>query len=96
MIKLERYYNEDDWNNFIEELDKKHKKSNIESILTDLFKGDEEVAMVIYKTLGLQSLDWIHQRNYSLLNIKPIECLGDENLKKRLKVKLMRMNNIKN
>lgn len=93
MIKLEKYYNEDEWDDFIQELNKQHKKSNMESILSDLLRGNQELAMAIYETLGLQSLDWMHQRNYSLFNIKPIECLGNDNLEKRLKVQLMQMKN---
>lgn len=92
MTKLERYYDDESWFEFIEQLNKQHKKSNMESILSDLLRGNQELAMAIYETLGLQSLDWMHQRNYSLFNIKPIECLGNDNLEKRLKVQLMRMN----
>jgi len=92
MTKLEMYYDDESWFEFIEQLNKQHKKSNMESILSDLLKGNHELAMAIYETLGLQSLDWMHQRNYSLFNIKPIECLGNDNLEKRLKVQLMRMN----
>lgn len=92
MTKLERFYNDDAWCEFIEQLNTHHKKSCIESILSDLLRGNQELAMVIYVTLGSESLDWMHKRSYSLFNIKPIECLGNDNLEKRLKVQLMRMN----
>jgi hypothetical protein len=92
MIELEKYYKEENWNDFVKVFEKDQEKSNEELTLIDLINGNDQLARVIFESLGYESLNWVNQRIPALDNMKPIECITNSNLEKRLKVCLMRMN----
>lgn len=87
----EDYRNDDYWYDFVKYykdnyLDEKSKK------ISSKINNNLDMAVVIYGKRGLEEgLWWIEQEVPALENKRPIDCLEDPDLIKRLRVCLMRM-----
>jgi len=89
----EQYYpGDDEWEEFVNIFAKKYKDENAYQ-LAQLLDNKLDVAIVIYGQIGgLQgSIDWISRKVPVLENLRPIDCLENDVLIKRLKTALMRM-----
>lgn len=89
-INLEKYYLGDDaWKNFYtlyENLpDTLHHNK-----LNELF-NDITLVKVIEGKMGKTAMDWIARKIPALDNLRPIDCIDNTALLKRLKTMLMRM-----
>lgn len=90
MIHLEQYYpGEEDWIQF-SDLYKNIPHAEISKELESIFK-DRAVAIVIAGILGNSSLEWINKQIPALDNLRPLDCVDDPKLQKRLRTMLMRM-----
>ncbi|MFD2921479.1 hypothetical protein ACFS6H_17255 [Terrimonas rubra] len=90
MIYLEQYYpGEEDWILF-SDLYRNIPDSAIANKLESIFK-DRSVAIVIAGILGNSSLEWINKKIPALDNLRPVDCVDDPKLQKRLRTMLMRM-----
>ena len=89
MIELEQYFNEEYWGDFSLLFSAPIESEGYEFLRQQL--DDEELAKVVWATIGVTSVEWIYREVPALDNIKPIDCLCNEALIKRLKVCLLRM-----
>ena len=90
MNRLEQYYTGDEeWKRF-SDLYRNTTGSIIVSELENILK-DRSVANVIAGILGNSSIDWIYKKVPALDNLRPVDCMYDPALKKRLRTMLMRM-----
>lgn len=91
-IKLEQYYSGDEsWENFSNAFNEVWTESNFQKQLLSLLDNQTDLAKVIYYHNIESSIEWLYSKIPALDNLKPIECLKDTELTKRLKVCLMRM-----
>lgn len=90
MEKIEEYYKEKRWTDYIKIFGDNWTNSQSQIQLLDLCKNKIDLAMIIDYHLDKQSLNWMKSNIPVLDNLTPLECLEDENLIKRLKVCLMR------
>lgn len=89
MNRLEQYYTGDEeWIRFSGLYS--NTTGSIVSELENILK-DRSVANVIDGILGNTSLVWIYKKVPALDNLRPVDCMDDQALKKRLKTMLMRM-----
>ncbi len=92
---LEKYFKENDWNDFTGFY--KEKEYHYESLESfEKFKkklnNDSIIALIIWELIGSNfANNWIKTPNDALDKLKPIDCINDTNLVKRLKVLLMRL-----
>lgn len=90
MIYLEQYYpGEEDWILF-SDLYRNIPHAEISKELESIFK-DRSVAIVIAGILGNSSREWINKKIPALDNLRPVDCVNDPKLQKRLRTMLMRM-----
>lgn len=90
MNHLEQYYpGEEDWIIF-SDLYSNIPQSAILSELESKFK-DRSLAIVIAGILGDMSQEWINKKIPALDNLRPVDCVDDPRLQKRLRTMLMRM-----
>ncbi|MEL1241439.1 hypothetical protein [Flavobacterium flavipallidum] len=87
MIELEKYYSEENWKGFSKTFESVNAPKNLMMTLNN----DEELAKVIFGILQNESFDWLNKNIPALDNLKPISCLENGHLSKRLKVCLTRM-----
>ena len=88
--ELENYYCGDDaWENFAE-ICKNIETDNTKKLL-ELLNNDVKLANVIEYRLSENSLSWITRNIPALNNLKPVDCINDDKLLKRLKECLLRM-----
>ncbi|AWM15207.1 hypothetical protein DI487_15965 [Flavobacterium sediminis] len=92
---LEKYYRGDDsWKEFLDVFPKYSDLENdkfFKLLFSDL-EMKKDLSIVIFELIGGEdSIDWIHQNNPALGNLKPIECINDDKLLMRLKTLLMRL-----
>lgn len=92
MPELERYYSGDaDWNDFVKLYSEDYLDDNAR-ILSKKLKGALDLAIVIYGKRGLREGEWWIEQEVPMLNdIKPLDCLDNPDLLKRLRECLMRM-----
>lgn len=89
--ELEQFYKGDDyWKDYVEFYSKIWNTCNHKELLLSILGNDLNLAQVVYGILKDESLNWINNNVPALDNLKPAECINDENLKKRLKVVLTR------
>ncbi len=89
--ELEQFYKgDDDWKDYVEFYSKIWNTCNYKDLLLSELGNDLNLAQVVYGILEDESLVWINCNIPALDNLKPVECIDDENLKKRLKVVLTR------
>jgi len=89
---LERYYTSDkEWEDFaILFSEFKDHEQVVE--LAALLNGNIDVATVIWGKVGrVGAKDWIYKNVNALDKVRPVDCISDKNLMKRLRVALMRM-----
>ena len=88
--EIENYYiNDEAWENFAKickNIETKHTKE-----LLTLLNNDIKLVNVIEYRVLENSLDWITRNIPALNNLRPIDCVNDDNLLKRLKECLLRM-----
>ncbi len=90
MIQLEQYYPGDDkWIAF-SALYRTMPEPAVFTELKSIFP-DEALAYVIGGIFGDVALAWIEREIPALDNLRPMDCLGNTGLEKRLKTMLMRM-----
>jgi len=90
MNHLEQYYpGEEDWIIFTD-LYRNIPGSAMLSELESKLK-DRSIAIVIAGILGNTSLEWINKKIPALDNLRPVDCVDDPGLQKRLRTMLMRM-----
>jgi len=92
MNRLERYYlGEAGWDDFVKLYAEDFLDENAH-ILSAKLNGALDLAIVIYGKRGLREAEWwIEQKVPMLDNIRPLDCLDDIELLKRLRECLMRM-----
>jgi hypothetical protein len=87
---LENYFDgEENWKNFAK-IYKKIETENTNELLT-LLNHNIELANSIEGLIGNNSVNWLYRHVPALNNLRPIDCINDEKLLKRLKECLMRM-----
>ncbi|GHU18520.1 hypothetical protein FACS189475_04140 [Betaproteobacteria bacterium] len=85
---LENYYDDNTWSKFAECF--KNIKTKNTKYLLELFDNNIELVNVIeWRTED--SLYWIKAKVPALNNLRPVDCIKDDDLLKRLKVCLLRM-----
>lgn len=90
MIYLEQYYpGEEEWITF-SDLYRNKPEAAIPNELENIFK-DRSVAIVIAGILENTSLEWINKKIPALDNLRPVDCVDDPGLQKRLRTMLMRI-----
>lgn len=92
MNELESYYLEESWIEFSDLYKGKRQNFNEKIKVLNLLNFDERLTDVIFGIFENNSFKWINNSVPALGNLKAVECLGNPNLEKRLKVCLMRMN----
>lgn len=89
MLNLEKYYHEDHWQGMLKIANKYWENTpeqlELLSIITDI-----EIAKVIWGRLIDNCFNWINKPLADLDYLRPIDCLNDDELKKRLKTVLIR------
>lgn len=90
MHHLEQYYpGDEEWTVFAD-LYRHTPGSAVFNELESIFK-DRSIAAVITGILGNTSLEWINKKMPALDNQRPVDCVDDPQLQKRLRTMLMRM-----
>lgn len=85
------YRGDDDWNDFAKYYLENYLDENTRKVSCKI-NGHLDIAAVIYGKSGLdEGLWWVEQKVSALENKRPMDCLEDPFLVKRLKVCLMRM-----
>jgi len=85
------YLGDEAWNRFVNAYLKRCKGRNV-YLLSKLLDNHEDIAIVICGYFGTESgLKWIKEKIPVLEYLRPIDCLDNENLLKRLKTALMRL-----
>ncbi|MCW1148234.1 hypothetical protein [Flavobacterium lacisediminis] len=87
MIELEKYYSEENWKGFSITFQSVNAPNDLIMSLND----DEELAKVIFGILEKDCNNWLNKNIPALDNLKPLECIEEEHLLKRLKVCLTRI-----
>jgi len=92
MKRLENYYSGDnDWSDFVELYAEDYLDDNARTLSAKL-NGALDLAIVIYGKRGLREGEWwIKQEVPMLDDLRPLDCLNDPELLKRLRECLMRM-----
>ncbi|MDN7881330.1 hypothetical protein [Burkholderia aenigmatica] len=92
MIELEQYYGGDEsWEQFSSLFAKYIDLPEVKELATDL-NGHIDLAYTIYWVAGPESAkEWIDSNVPALDGIRPVDCVNDPELVKRLRVCLMRM-----
>lgn len=88
---LDAYYNDSYWKNYIDLYNRFWNNGEYQQLLLNDLQNNIDVAKVIYGIFEDDSLEWINTEIPALGNLKPKNCLEDENLLKRLKTLLTRM-----
>lgn len=94
MIELEQYWQKssnENWIDFVKLCKEFWNNSPLQLELLELLKDDKEIAIVVNYRFGNDSLNWVKSKIQVLDNLAPIECLDVEELKRRLKLALLRM-----
>ncbi|WP_423393811.1 hypothetical protein [Burkholderia sp. LMG 21824] len=92
MIRLEQYYAGDDgWKEFSDLFVKFKDFQEVQDLAKDL-NGQLDLAYTIYWVAGPKSAKkWINSNVPALDNIRPVDCVDNRELLKRLRECLMRM-----
>ncbi|ATA21759.1 hypothetical protein [Gibbsiella quercinecans] len=92
MHRLERYYSSDaDWNDFVKLYAEDYLDENAR-ILSSKLNGAIDLAIVIYGKRGIKEGEWWIEQEVPMLDkIRPLDCLDDPELLRRLRECLMRM-----
>lgn len=91
MIELEKYYNKKDWDNLVDLCRGNWTNSSLQVELLKTLNGMLDIAIVLWMTHKSASSNWIKSGIPALDNLRPIDCLKNEKLIKRLKVCLLRI-----
>ncbi|MCY1056208.1 antitoxin Xre/MbcA/ParS toxin-binding domain-containing protein [Nannocystis sp. SCPEA4] len=59
--------------------------------LKQLLGGDEELADVVYGSVGDSALQWVIQPIPALSGLSPVQCLASDKTRNRLREMLLRM-----
>lgn len=91
MPALENYYSGDESWDELEELALKEHKDVPEVVeISERLGGNLGLACVIYGTIGSGAIDWLDRKVPVLDNIRPLDCVNDPVLIKRLREALTR------
>jgi hypothetical protein len=92
MEQLEDEYTGDaDWHGFVRLYEEDYLDDNAHT-LAKAMDANLDMAVILYSKRGLkEGLWWIEQQVPALDNIRPVDCLKDPKLIKRLRTALMRM-----
>ena len=91
MEELEKYFKgENDWIEYSKNFGDDWNESEFQKELLVMLGNKIDLAKVIYYHCTELSIKWINSKIPALDNLKPVECLKDDELTKRLKVCLMR------
>lgn len=92
MKRLEKYYSGDkDWHDFVELYSEDYLDDNARTLSVEL-NGAIDLAIVIYGKRGLREGGWWIKQEVPMLDgLRPLDCLSDPELLKRLRECLMRM-----
>ena len=88
---LEEYYENNLWEDYVKLYESFWIDSEYQKILLNSLNNKIDIAKVIYGILEKDSHRWIEKIIPTLGNIRPIDCIDDEILSKRLKTMLTRM-----
>jgi hypothetical protein len=92
MSPLEDYYSGDDWwHEFAEVFKGESKRCPFKSELIAALHGDEELADVIYASVGDRALKYMKTPIPALSGLTPEECLATPEKIRRLRECLLRM-----
>ncbi|RKE56062.1 hypothetical protein [Sphingobacterium detergens] len=90
MIKLEQYYpGDEEWTAF----STLYRSMPQLAVLTELKNRflDESLVYVIVGIVGDAALAWAERKIPALDHLRPVDCVGNTGLERRLKTMLMRM-----
>ncbi|WP_425077854.1 hypothetical protein [Psychroserpens sp. S379A] len=91
MEKLEKYFKgEKYWIEYSINFGDSWNESEFQKELLSQLDNKIDLAKVIYYHCAESSIKWINSKIPALDNIKPVECIKNDELIKRLKVCLMR------
>lgn len=88
---LEKYYDDNLWKDYVKLYESFWIDSEYQKKLLENLNDKIDIAKVIYGILEEESLRWIEKIIPALGNIKPIDCIDNEILSRRLKTMLTRM-----
>ncbi len=92
---LEQYYGKDgdhDWANVVKSSALFWTDSPLQQELVHLLSGRKDLAIVINDRIGEKyAASWLKKKIPALDNLRPLDCLGSDQLLRRLKEALMRM-----
>lgn len=92
---LEKYFKEEEWKDYIEFFEeRKYKYDMLEDFnkLKNNLNNDRILATIIWELIGSKYANsWILNPNDALEKKRPIDCINNVTLAKRLKVVLMRL-----
>ena len=88
---LEKHYDDNLWKDYVKLYESFWIDSEYQKKLLKNLNDKIDIAKVIYGILEEGSLGWIEKTIPALGNIKPIDCIDNEILSKRLKTMLTRM-----
>lgn len=91
MPALENYYSGDEnWDELEELALKEHRGVPEIAEISKRLGGNLGLACVIYATVGNGAIEWLERKIPALDNIRPLDCINDPLLIKRLREALMR------
>jgi len=91
MPALENYYSGDENWEALEELAlREHKDVPKVAEISEKLGGNLGLACVIYGTIGVGAIEWLYRRIPVLDGIRPLDCVNDPILMRRLREALMR------
>ena len=88
---IEEHFDNSLWENYIKLYESFWVNSEYQKTLLKSLNNKVDIAQVIYGILEMESHIWIEKIIPALGNMKPINCIDDEILFKRLKTMLTRM-----
>lgn len=92
MAELEKFYLGDEaWRSFALICSDDWGKCVFKTELLENLDGREEEAMVIYYRLLDDAIVWLNTKIPALENLTPLECVKNDQLRKRLREVLLRM-----
>ncbi|MEE3664908.1 hypothetical protein V2I52_23895 [Brenneria sp. g21c3] len=85
------YISDNAWNDLVKSFDGVYSNTDVD-ILTEKMNGARDMAIVINGKIGLKGgLEWMERKVKTLENIRPLDCLDDPELIKRLRQYLIEL-----
>jgi hypothetical protein len=89
---LEQYYpGNEAWSNFVKAIPPEIDRYRLKNELVQSLGGDTEIAKVVFFHVGDGAIRWIAEPVPALDGLRPIDCVADQALIRRLKTTLMRI-----